>query len=119
MFEKTVLVVDDNKDSLKLVKDVLEAYGYRVLEATHGLEAVELVRSEKPDLVLIQLPEVDGLTATMMIKEGESCCTPVVAISAFAMEQDRERAMQAGLDGYLTKPINTRDLPRIVASFMK
>ena len=104
-----VLVVEDNERNMKLFRDVLESSGYRTLEATTGERAVELVFEHCPDLVLmdIQLPDIDGVEALGRLRaDGRTASLPVLALTAQAMDGDRERFLAAGFDGYLSKPVD-------------
>jgi two-component system, cell cycle response regulator DivK len=104
-----ILVVEDNEKNMKLFRDVLNASGYRTLEAATGERAVELVFEHRPDLVLmdIQLPDIDGVEALARLRADERFSSvPVLALTAQAMEGDRERFLAAGFDGYLSKPVN-------------
>jgi two-component system cell cycle response regulator DivK len=104
-----VLVVEDNERNMKLFRDVLESSGYRTLEATTGERAVELVVEHCPDLVLmdIQLPGIDGVEALGRLRaEERTASVPVLALTAQAMDGDRERFLAAGFDGYLSKPVD-------------
>ena len=106
----TILVVDDNPINLKLVSDLLMFEGYRVLKAEDGEEAAASVEAEPPDLILldVDLPGIDGLTLTKRLKSDQRTADIViVALTAFAMKADRQRAMAAGCDAYVTKPIDT------------
>lgn len=117
----TILVVDDNPINLKLVSDLLMFEGYRVLKAEDGEEAAAIVEAEPPDLILldVDLPGIDGLTLTKRLKSDQRTADIViVALTAFAMKADRQRAMAAGCDAYVTKPIDTRGLPRQVAELL-
>jgi two-component system cell cycle response regulator DivK len=108
-----ILVVEDNELNMKLFRDVLVAGGYRTLEATTGGEAVELAIEHGPDLVLmdIQLPDIDGVQALGRLRANErTAAIPVLALTAQAMDGDRERFLAAGFDGYLSKPVNVREL---------
>jgi CheY-like chemotaxis protein len=118
---RRVLVVEDNPLNLKLVRDVLTAWGYEVLSAMTGEEGVALATTCEPDLVLmdLQLPGFDGYEALRRLREHPALqAVPVVAVTAFAMEEDHERAHQSGFDGYLEKPISVRDLPAQVGDFI-
>ena len=109
-----VLLVEDNEKNLKLARDVLEFAGFTVLVATSGEEAVERARSDLPDIVLmdLQLPGIDGHAAlARMRSDRRTARIPVVALTAFAMQQDHDRAREAGFDGYLEKPISVRHFP--------
>ena len=120
MASATILVVEDNKLNMKLVRDVLEFAGYAVVTAATGEEGVALAREVRPDLVLmdLQLPGIDGAEALRLIQQLALGAMPVVAVTASAMPSDREAAARAGFDGFLEKPINVRALPAQVASFL-
>ena len=108
-----ILVVEDNEKSMKLFRDVLVATGHRTLEATTGGQAVELATAHCPDLVLmdIQLPDISGIEALGRLRaDTRTASVPVVALTAQAMEGDRERFLAAGFDDYLSKPVNVSDL---------
>lgn len=116
-----ILVVEDNPLNLKLVRDVLQVAGYEVVEARSGEEGVELAGDLSPDLVLmdLQLPGMDGSEALRHLREDPRLSgVPVVAVTAFAMKEDRERAYLAGFDGYLEKPISVRALPDQISGFL-
>ena len=110
---RKILVVEDNLMNKILVKDILSARGYQIIEAITGREALNKAMAEKPDLILmdIQLPEMDGVTVTRLIKEHESLKdVPVVALTASAMKGDEEKILKEGFDGYLPKPIDVKRL---------
>ena len=112
-----ILVVEDNDKNMKLFRDVLLATGYRTVEATTGAEAVELAAEHRPDLVLmdIQLPDIDGVEALSQLRaDKRTASIPVLALTAQAMHGDRERFLQAGFDGYLSKPVNVAELIKVV-----
>jgi two-component system cell cycle response regulator len=116
-----ILVVDDNPTNLKLVSDVLECEGYEILKALDAEEAERIVTQHRPELVLIDiaLPGMDGLTLTRKLKADEKTKDLViVALTAFAMKGDEQKARDAGCDGYITKPIDTRALPGLVAGYL-
>jgi CheY-like chemotaxis protein len=122
MAGELIMIVEDNERNLKLLRDVLGAYGYRTVEARSGEEAVLLARAEHPQLVLmdIQLPGMDGVAALRELRGfPESATMPVVAVTAFAMKEDRERFLAAGFDAYLEKPVNIRELRSCVASYLR
>ncbi len=115
-----VLVVEDNEKNMKLFRDILEARGYRTLEATTGGRAVELAVEHQPDLVLmdIQLPDIDGVEALRRLRaDARSASLPVLALTAQAMEGDRERFLAAGFDGYLSKPVDVVDFVATVQRY--
>jgi CheY-like chemotaxis protein len=117
----TVLVVEDNPLNLKLVRDVLGHAGYRVLEAGDAERGIELARAEAPDLILmdVQLPGIDGIEALGRLRaDAETAGIRVVALTALAMKEDRERCLAAGFDGYLEKPISVPALPGQVAALI-
>ena len=123
MSGERILVVEDNALNLKLVRDVLEYAGYDVVVATSGEDAVRLARDCSPDLVLmdLQLPGIDGHEALRILRtdrDSPAATVPVVAVTAFAMEEDRARAAAAGFDGYVEKPISVRVLPEQVRGFL-
>jgi two-component system cell cycle response regulator DivK len=117
-----ILVVEDNPKNLKLVRDVLRFSGYEVIEATSGEDGVRLAASEEPDLILmdLQLPDIDGAEALRRIRAGERTReVPVVAVTAFAMDHDREHAFASGFSGYVEKPISVRRLPEQIRDFLR
>jgi len=116
-----ILIVEDNERNLKLVRDVLQYAGYDVLAARSGEQGVALARERLPDLVLmdLQLPEMDGAEALRRLRADPlTRAIPVVAVTAFAMKDDRERALDAGFDSYIEKPISVRALPDQVRGFL-
>ena len=120
MTQGRVLVVEDNPKNLKLVRDVLTYSGYEVIEATSGEDGVRLAHEMSPDLILmdLQLPGIDGAEALRQIRRSGSD-VPVVAVTAFAMDNDRTRAFDAGFNGYVEKPISVRALSQQVSDFLK
>jgi CheY-like chemotaxis protein len=119
MAGERILVVEDNETNMKLVRDVLQAKGYSTLEATTGEDAVELARTVDPALVLmdVQLPGIDGIEALGQLRGDErTSAIPVVALTAQAMRGDSERFLDAGFDGYLSKPVDVVELIRVVES---
>lgn len=106
---KTVLIVEDNELNMKLFNDLLEAHGYSTVGTRSGVEAMELARRHRPDLILmdIQLPEVSGLEVTRQIKADPALADiPVIAVTAFAMKGDEERIREGGCEDYIAKPIS-------------
>ncbi|MEO0328095.1 MAG: response regulator [Pseudomonadota bacterium] len=118
---KTILIVEDNELNMKLFNDLLEAKNYNILQTRNGMEALELARQHKPDLILmdIQLPEVSGLEVTKWIKEDERIShIPVIAVTAFAMKGDEERIRQGGCEAYISKPISVTDFVKTVQHYV-
>jgi two-component system cell cycle response regulator DivK len=113
MAGERILIVEDNEKNMKLFRDVLRVRAYRTLEATTGGQAIELASKHAPDLVLmdIQLPDIDGIEALGRLRRDERTASiPVLALTAQAMEGDRERFLVAGFDGYISKPVNVTEL---------
>ncbi|TMA25643.1 MAG: response regulator [Deltaproteobacteria bacterium] len=122
MSGEKILIVDDNPTNLKLVRVLLSAEGYEVRTAMDAEEALAVIREFQPRLILmdIQLPGMDGLTLTRKLKaDPETRDTIVVAVTAYAMKGDEARALAAGCDGYIAKPIDTRTLPKTLARFLE
>jgi len=122
MKPERILYIEDNPGNRLLVKRVLEAEGYVVLEAGSGPEALQLLEHETPDLILvdINLPTVDGYTLTGLLRQRDDLQkVPIVALTAYALKGDRERALAAGCDGYIQKPIDVDQLPGQVADFLR
>ena len=106
---KTVMIVEDNELNMKLFRDLLEAHGYHTVGTRDGIDALDLARKHRPDLVLmdIQLPEVSGLEVTKWLKDDEELREiPVIAVTAFAMKGDEQRIRQGGCEAYISKPIS-------------
>jgi len=122
MAGERILLVEDNSQNRRLAQFLLTAQGYVVYEATTGPEALELARSHRPNLILmdLRLPGLDGYAVTRALKDDElTKQIPVIALTAFAMEGDREKAFEAGCDDYITKPIDTRSFPAAVHRFLR
>jgi CheY-like chemotaxis protein len=119
---KTILVIEDNKLNMKLVNGLIKIGKYRMLEAIDAESGIQLIREQRPDLVLmdIQLPGMDGLSATKIIREDPDLKDiPIVALTSFAMQGDEEKALAAGCTGYITKPIDTRNFLETVSQYLK
>lgn len=117
-----IFIVDDNPVNLKLACDVLEFEGYTVGRAADAEQAQEILQQKVPDLILmdIALPGMDGLTLTRRLKaDPRFQHVPIVALTAFAMKGDDQKAREAGCNGYITKPIDTRKFPQQVAEFLR
>ena len=118
----TILYIEDNPENRTLVKRVLEAEGYRVVEAEDGIQGFEYLQSETPDLVIvdINLPEMDGYEVTTRLKQMPSMANiPVIAMTANVMKGDREKTLAVGCDGYIPKPIDIDALPDQVAKYLR
>ena len=119
--KQKVLIVEDNPLNMRLIEMVLKSNSYTLLKATDGEEALDIATREQPDLVLmdIRLPTVSGLEVARRLKENPAFShIPIIALTAHAMKGDKEKAIEAGCDSYLSKPINTRELPRLVADML-
>lgn len=118
MAGESILIVDDNPTNLKLLRIVLAAEGYDVMTANDAEEALRRLASSRPRLILmdIQLPDIDGLELTRRLKADPAYAgIRIIALTAYAMKGDEEKARAAGCDDYVTKPIDVEALPRIVA----
>lgn len=116
---KKVLIVEDNELNMKLFRDLVEASGYETVMTRSGLNAIELAREHRPDLILmdIQLPEISGLDVTKQLKADVGLKSiPVIAVTAFAMKGDEERIRQGGCEDYMSKPIS---VPHFIATIKK
>jgi two-component system cell cycle response regulator DivK len=116
-----ILLVEDNERNLKLLRDVLDYAGFDVRVARTAEDGITLAASEPPDLVLmdLQLPGIDGMEALRRLRESpRTADIPVVAVTAQAMKDDRERALDAGFNGYIEKPISVRTFPDQVRRFL-
>ncbi|HYY17036.1 MAG TPA: response regulator [Gammaproteobacteria bacterium] len=121
MAGERILLVEDNAQNRRLAQFLLKSRGYIVYEATSGEAALELAKAQLPDLILmdLRLPGLDGFTVTKALKDDDRTKRiPVIALTAFAMEGDRDKALQAGCDGYITKPIDTKSFPAAVSRYL-
>ena len=121
MSGERILVVEDNPKNLKLARVLLTGEGYQVRTASDAEEAIDILASFEPRLILmdLQLPGIDGTEALRQIRESDAGgAVPVVAVTAFAMNEDRDRAYAAGFDGYVQKPISVRGLQQQVHDFL-
>lgn len=119
--KKKILIVEDNDLNLKLFRDLLTAHGYEIFETKDGLEAINLTRLQRPDLILmdIQLPEISGLDVTRRLKADESIRhIPIIAVTAFAMKDDEEKILAAGCEAYVSKPISILPFLNTVRRFL-
>ena len=119
--KKTVLIVEDNELNMKLFHDLLEAHGIATLETMDGTRVLEIARTQKPDLILmdIQLPEVSGLDVTKWLKaDAELKHIPVIAITAFAMKGDEQKIREGGCEDYISKPISVSRFLEVVNHYL-
>ena len=118
---KTVLIVEDNELNMKLFHYLLEAHGYATVATRNGIEAMELARRHRPDLIVmdIQVPEVSGLEVTKWIKEDDDLkAIPIIAVTAFAMKGDEEKIREGGCEAYIAKPISVANFLQTVERFL-
>ena len=118
---KTILIVEDEPRNLKLLRDLLQRFGYEILEAFDGEQGVKLAGEKMPDLILmdIMMPKMDGLEATRIIKADEKTKhIPIIALTSYAMKGDREKTIAAGCDGYIAKPIDIKEVLKAIEHFL-
>jgi len=119
--KKRILIVEDNPVHTRLIEMTLRAKSYTLLKATNGKEALDIAIREQPDLILmdLNLPEMTGFEVTRKLRENPAFShTSIIAITAYAMRGDRERVIESGCDAYLTKPIDTHELPKVIAEML-
>jgi two-component system, cell cycle response regulator DivK len=117
---KRILLVEDNPLSMVLMKQLLRANGYEILETPAGLQAIEIARDEQPDLILmdVRLPDICGLDATRLLKQDDLTKTiPIIAVTALASPEQEKEALETGCDAYVAKPITVDNLLRTIESF--
>lgn len=122
MADDAILIIDDNILNLKLVSFLLTTNGHLIQTSTNAEEALKKLESFKPSLILmdIQLPGMDGLALTKLIKSRpEYKNIPIIALTAYAMKGDKERILEAGCDGYIAKPIDTRSFPDLIKQYLQ
>ena len=120
--KERILIVEDNPIHARLIEMTLRAKGYSLLQATDGEQALAIATRERPDLILmdLNLPKMTGFEVTRKLRQTPGFSQiPIIALTAYAMKGDRERVVESGCDGYLTKPINTRQLPGVVAEMLR
>ncbi|MFC1977129.1 PleD family two-component system response regulator [Chloroflexota bacterium] len=118
---KVILVVEDEAKSLRLARDLLQMTGYKTIEASNGRQGIELAKSEKPDLILmdIMMPEMDGYTACHAIKSDKATkAIPVVMLTSLDYKLNKELGRDVGADGYMTKPVNRQELLDVINRFL-
>ena len=116
-----ILIVEDNLRNMRLIEMTLRAKNYTLLKATNGEEALDIATRERPDLILmdIRLPGMDGLEVTRRLRETPAFShTPIIGLTAHAMKGDREKVLESGCNAYLSKPINTRELPGMITEML-
>ena len=119
--EKVVLIAEDDPKNMKLVQDLLQVKGYSTLEAKNGKQSVEIAKEKKPDLILmdIQMPVMDRIEATKVLKADDATKEiPILALTSFAMSGDEQRILEAGCDGYISKPIDTGGFMKKVEEYL-
>ncbi len=118
---KKVLIVEDNELNMKLFHDLLEAHGYATVETSDGQAVLDIARTEKPDLILmdIQLPEISGLDVTRRLKSDEELKSiPVIAVTAFAMKGDEQKIREGGCEDYISKPISVTGFIETIQKYL-
>lgn len=121
MSDALILIVEDNPKNLKLIRDLLQFKGYQTIEAETAQAGIDLARERRPALILmdIQLPGMDGREAMKALKaDGATSEIPIIALTASAMKGDREALLAEGFDDYIAKPINIKEVPEVVSSFV-
>jgi two-component system cell cycle response regulator DivK len=122
MSQGTILYIEDNFDNRMLIRRVLMAEGYSVVDTGNAIEALELIKSQNPDLILmdISMPDMDGYTLTSRIRASQGFENiPIVALTANVMRGDREKSLEAGCDGYIQKPVDIDLLPQQIERYMR
>jgi two-component system, cell cycle response regulator DivK len=117
-----ILIVEDNENNRSLFRDILMFHGHQVTVASDGAEGVALARELMPDLILmdIQMPGMDGMSAGCILKgDPDTRSLRIIALTSFAMQGDEQKFLAAGFDGYLSKPISTRELPVLVEKWLQ
>ena len=120
MMNKNILIIEDNELNLKLIRKLLKIDNYQIFEAVDAESGIKMAQAHQPDLILmdIQLPGMSGLEATKVLKKKASFeNTPIIALTAHAMKGDEKKALEAGCDGYITKPIDTRKFRKQIVEF--
>jgi two-component system cell cycle response regulator DivK len=118
---KTILIVEDEPRNMKLLHDLLQRFGYEIIEASDGEQGVKIAGEKIPDLILmdIMMPKMDGLEATRIIKADEKTKhIPIIALTSYAMKGDREKTIEAGCDGYIAKPIDIKEVLKVIEHFL-
>ncbi len=119
--KERILVVEDNPQSMRLIEMLLRTKGYTLLKATDGEEAMDIATTQQPDLIImdIQLPKMSGLEVTRRLRQLPAFShIPIIALTAYAMKGDKEKFIEAGCNAYVSKPINTRELPKVISEIL-
>ena len=119
---KKILIVEDNEKNRRMMRDILTYHGYEIIEAENGEEAIKMAKEFNPELILMdmQMPVMDGFAATSILKnDPETRRIKIIAVTSFAMVGDKEKILQAGADDYISKPLNTRELPERVRKILE
>jgi len=117
-----ILIVEDNEKNRRMMRDILTYHGYEIIEAENGEEAIKMAKEVNPELILMdmQMPVMDGFAATSILKnDPETRRIKIIAVTSFAMVGDKEKILQAGADDYISKPLNTRELPERVRKILE
>ncbi|OIO31674.1 MAG: response regulator [Nitrospirae bacterium CG02_land_8_20_14_3_00_44_33] len=117
-----ILIVEDNEKNRRMMRDILTYHGYEIIEAENGEEAIKMAKEFNPELILMdmQMPVMDGFAATSILKnDPETRRIKIIAVTSFAMVGDKEKILQAGADDYISKPLNTRELPERVRKILE
>lgn len=116
-----ILVIEDNEKNLLLMRDILTYRHYEVIEARDGESGIKMAKERKPDLIImdIQMPVMDGFSATKILKrDPQTKEIKIIGVTSFAMKGDKERILAAGFDDYISKPIDTRQLPELIKKYI-
>jgi two-component system cell cycle response regulator DivK len=119
---KTILIVEDEPKNMKLLRDLLQRFGYEIIEALDGEQGVKTAGEKIPDLILmdIMMPKMDGLEATRIIKaDAKTRQIPIIALTSYAMKGDRERTIEAGCNGYMAKPIDIQEVLKTIEHYLQ
>ena len=119
--KEKILIVEDNPQNMRLIEMTLQAKGYTLFKASNDEEAMDIATTERPDLIImdIQLPKTSGLEVTRRLRQLPAFShTPIIALTAYAMKGDKEKFIESGCDAYLSKPINTRELPKVISEML-
>jgi two-component system, cell cycle response regulator DivK len=119
---KKILIVEDNISSMKLMRDLLMYWGFNIIEASDGQKGVDLAKSERPDLILmdVQMPVLDGLSAIRIIRQDKAInAIPIICVTSDGMRSSREKVLKAGGDDFISKPINIARLVEMVKNYLK